>query len=60
MITSAMARFSTLLAGASLLGAVFAFPPTPQNITVVKSKFGSNITISFKEVRTRHLEDVDT
>ncbi|KAI9853762.1 MAG: hypothetical protein M1824_000912 [Vezdaea acicularis] len=45
-----MARFSTLLAGASLLGAVFAFPPTPQNITVVKSKFGSNITISFKEV----------
>ncbi|KAI1316715.1 carboxypeptidase S1 [Xylariaceae sp. FL0255] len=25
------------------------FPPTPQNVTVLKSKFGNNVTISYKE-----------
>lgn len=27
------------------------FPPTPEGITILKSKFNENITISYKEVR---------
>ena len=36
---------------AALLGAATAqFPPTPEGITVVKSKLHENVSISFKEV----------
>lgn len=27
------------------------FPPTPENVTTIKSKYNSEITISYKEVR---------
>lgn len=40
-------------AGAALVGPALAqFPPTPQNVTVIKSKFNPEITISYKEVRS--------
>lgn len=26
------------------------FPPTPEDVTVLKSKFGDGVTISYKEV----------
>ena len=28
------------------------FPPTPENVTTVRSRFNNNITISYKEVRS--------
>jgi len=31
--------------------AVAQFPPTPQGVTTIKSKYNSDITISYKEVR---------
>ena len=27
------------------------FPPTPKGLTILRSKFNENVTISFKEVR---------
>ena len=27
------------------------FPPTPEGLTILRSKFNENVTISFKEVR---------
>lgn len=27
------------------------FPPAPENVTTIQSKFGNNVTISYKEVR---------
>jgi hypothetical protein len=40
--------------GLGLLGAVCAqyFPPTPENVTVVKSQLQNGVTISYKEVTT--------
>jgi len=32
--------------------AVAQFPPTPENVTVIKSRFDEGITISYKEVCT--------
>ncbi|KAG7149548.1 Carboxypeptidase S1 B like protein [Verticillium longisporum] len=37
------------LAGALIAPVVGQFPPTPEGLTVLKSKFNENITISFKE-----------
>ena len=38
----------------SLLGTVAGqLPPKPEGVTVLKSKFHENVTISFKEVRNR-------
>lgn len=39
--------------GLGLFGAVSAqyFPPTPQNVTVVKSQLQNGVSISYKEVR---------
>jgi hypothetical protein len=31
------------------------FPPTPQNVTTIKSKFDDGVTISYKEVRCDRL-----
>lgn len=44
--------YLSLLAWASvLLGpAVAQFPPTPKDVTVIKSKFNPEISISYKEV----------
>jgi hypothetical protein len=36
--------------------ALAQFPPEPENVTVLKSKFGDGVTISFKEVRTTMIE----
>lgn len=46
-----------LLAGAGTAAALFGqaaaqFPPTPEGVTVIKSKYNENITISYKEVRS--------
>jgi hypothetical protein len=30
------------------------FPPTPENVTVLRSRFNSDITISYKEVSARN------
>lgn len=35
------------------------FPPKPEGVTVLKSKFNENVTISYKEVR-RHTGHQDT
>ena len=46
----------SLVSTAILLGlqTVFAqFPPAPENVTVLKSKFGDGVTISYKEVSIR-------
>jgi hypothetical protein len=38
-------------AGAALVGPVVAqFPPSPQNVTIVKSKLNPAVSISYKEV----------
>lgn len=44
--------WSTLLTTA-LLGSLASaqFPPEPQGITILKSQFDNNVTISYKEVR---------
>lgn len=43
---------SALLVTGGLIGLAGAqFPPEPEGITVLKSKFHENVTISFKEVR---------
>ncbi|KAI5919445.1 carboxypeptidase C [Camillea tinctor] len=43
---------SRLLLFTSLLGLTYAqFPPKPEGLTVLKSKFHENVTISFKEPR---------
>lgn len=44
-----------MLSAAVLLGglagvAVAQFPPKPEGVTVLRSKFHENVTISFKEV----------
>lgn len=40
-----------IVAGALLAGlAVAQFPPKPEGVTVLRSKFHENVTISFKEV----------
>lgn len=40
-----------LVLGAALLGLAAAqFPPKPEGITLLKSKFHENVTISYKEV----------
>lgn len=38
------------VAGALIAPVVGQFPPTPEGLIVLKSKFNENITISFKEV----------
>ncbi|CRK12718.1 Carboxypeptidase S1 B like protein [Verticillium longisporum] len=38
-----------VIAGALIAPVVAQFPPTPEGLTVLKSKFNENITISFKE-----------
>ena len=37
-------------AGALFGPALAQFPPTPKDVTVIKSKFNPEITISYKEV----------
>ena len=44
-----MVRSLSLLAAAAGLAAA-QFPPKPEGITVLKSRFHENVTISFKEV----------
>lgn len=34
---------------------VAQFPPTPENVTTITSRFDDRITISYKEVRVLHL-----
>jgi hypothetical protein len=43
-----------ILFGPALLGVVSAqyFPPTPENVTVVKSQLQNGVSISYKEVRS--------
>jgi hypothetical protein len=50
---SKMFNLATLMVGAGLLGLSTAqyFPPTPEGITVLKSQFHENVSISYKEVR---------
>lgn len=43
-------------AGALVLPVVAQFPPTPQGVTVVKSKFNPEISISYKEVSALHMQ----
>lgn len=48
-------RFDTMLSAVVLLSglagvAVAQFPPKPEGVTVLRSKFHENVTISFKEV----------
>lgn len=39
------------MTGVTLLACTYAqFPPTPEGVTTIKSKFNSDITISYKEV----------
>lgn len=46
-----MRSIFALIIGARLLArANSQFPPTPEGVTVIKSKFHSDITISYKEV----------
>lgn len=40
----------TLLLGGLAGLAAAQFPPTPEGVKVIKSKFHENVTISFKEV----------
>jgi hypothetical protein len=50
----------SLWVAALLLGLTLGqyFPPNPEGITVVNSRFGENITISYKEVsEDLHLYD---
>lgn len=42
-------RFSVLASLAAL--AVAQFPPAPEGVTVLKSKFDERVTITYKEVR---------
>ncbi|KZF22817.1 putative carboxypeptidase S1 [Xylona heveae TC161] len=45
-----MVRLLTLTAVAALLGAaVGQFPPTPENVTTIKSKYNEDVTISYKD-----------
>lgn len=44
-----MLSAGVLLAGLASL-AVAQFPPKPEGVTVLRSKFHENVTISFKEV----------
>jgi hypothetical protein len=49
---------SVLLAWSAGLAAVKAqFPPKPEGVTRLKSKFHENITISFKEVKRATLRE---
>lgn len=43
-----------ILFGPGLLGTALGqyFPPTPENVTVVKSQLQNGVSISYKEVRT--------
>jgi hypothetical protein len=43
-------RFLVALAAASSASASY-FPLTPEGVTVLKSKFHENVTISYKEVK---------
>lgn len=45
-----MLRGAALGAALFGVGVVAQFPPQPEGITVLKSKFHENVTISFKEV----------
>ena len=45
-----MLSAAVLLGGLSSL-ALAQFPPKPEGVTVLRSKFHENVTISFKEVR---------
>jgi hypothetical protein len=55
-----MHRIPSLTAAAVLFGGAFAqyFPPTPKNITVIKSKFADSVEISYKEVGFHRLTNV--
>jgi hypothetical protein len=44
-----------MLAGLAGL-AVAQFPPIPQGVTVLQSKFHENVTISYKEARSKILK----
>ena len=43
-------RSAGVILGAFAGTAVCQFPPTPEGIKVLKSKFHENVTISYKEV----------
>ena len=45
---------SRIILALSMIGAVLGsnFPPAPENVTTLQSKFGRNVTISYKEVKT--------
>jgi hypothetical protein len=45
-----MLRGAALGAALFGIGVVAQFPPRPEGVTVLKSKFHENVTISFKEV----------
>lgn len=46
-----MPSLLALTFGVALLRCAYSqFPPTPENVTTIKSKFNSDITISYKEV----------
>lgn len=49
LIHSSMLSAGVLLGGLASL-AVAQFPPKPEGVTVLRSKFHENVTISFKEV----------
>jgi len=56
---SIMRSLSALIIGARLLACANSqFPPTPEGVTVIKSKFHSDITISYKEVYLSHTSDL--
>jgi hypothetical protein len=51
-----MRPFISLLVNALIFSlAVAQFPPTPENVTIIKSRFDEGITISYKEVCTLSL-----
>jgi len=49
-----MVTSSIILAAGVAGGAVCQFPPKPEGVTVLKSRFHENVTISHKEVRGAH------
>lgn len=47
-----MALALALAVAVNLFGCAFSqFPPAPEGVTTIKSKFNGDITISYKEVR---------
>lgn len=49
-ITAGFVRAIGLTAGFLAPAVVAQFPPTPEGVTVLESKFGGGVTISYKEV----------